>query len=42
MGDYLDGFVDEEARDLGLTRDAVVGWQPPATTVRRGRRRIEV
>ncbi|MEF8726703.1 MAG: BREX-2 system adenine-specific DNA-methyltransferase PglX [Accumulibacter sp.] len=41
MGDYLDGFVDEEARDLGLTRDAVVGWQPPATTVRRGRRRIE-
>lgn len=38
MGDYLDGFVDEEARDLGLTREAVVGWRPPATTVRRGRR----
>jgi len=38
MGDYLDGFVDEEARGLGLTREAVVGWQPPATTVRRGRR----
>ncbi len=38
MGDYLDGFVDEEARDLGLTREAVVGWQPPATTLRRGRR----
>lgn len=39
MGDYLDGFVDEEARGLGLTREAVVAWQPPATTVRRGRRR---
>lgn len=41
MGDYLDGFVDEEARGLGLTREAIVGWQPPATTVRRGRRRAE-
>ncbi|EXI73736.1 MAG TPA: BREX-2 system adenine-specific DNA-methyltransferase PglX [Candidatus Accumulibacter phosphatis] len=41
MGDYLDGFVDEEARGLAVTRDAVVGWQPPATPVRRGRRRIE-
>lgn len=38
MGDYLDGFVDEEARGLGLTREAIVGWQPPATTTRRGRR----
>ena len=39
MGDYLDGFVDEETRGLGITREAVVGWQPPATTVRRGRQR---
>ncbi len=39
MGDYLDGFVDEEARNLGLTREAVIGWQPTATTSRRGRRR---
>ena len=39
MGDYLDGFVDEEARGLGLTREAIVGWQPPASAVRRGRRR---
>lgn len=38
MGDYLDGLVDEEARVLGLTREAVVGWQPPAAA-RRGRRR---
>jgi hypothetical protein len=39
MGDYLDGFVDEECRGLGLTREAVVAWQPPVTTARRGRRR---
>jgi hypothetical protein len=39
MGDYLDGFVDEEARSLGLTREAVTSWQPPASTARRGRRR---
>lgn len=39
MGDYLDGFVDEESRNLGLTREAVIGWQPPVTTARRGRRR---
>lgn len=39
MGDYLDGFVDEECRGLGLTREAVLAWQPPATTVRHGRRR---
>ena len=38
MGDYLDGFVDEEARGLGITREAVVGWQPPVTAARRGRR----
>ena len=42
MGDYLDGFVDEEARGLGLTREAVTSWQPPASTVRRGRRRAAV
>ena len=38
MGDYLDGFVDEECRSLGVTRAAVIAWQPPATTARRGRR----
>lgn len=39
MGEYLVGFVDEECRGLGLTREAVVAWQPTATTARRGRRR---
>ena len=39
MGDYLDGFVDEECRGLGLTREAVLAWQPTVTTARRGRRR---
>jgi hypothetical protein len=39
MGDYLDGFVEEECRGLGLTREAVVAWQPTVTTARRGRRR---
>ncbi len=39
MGDYLDGFVDEECRGLSLTREAVVAWQPTVTAARRGQRR---
>src|SRR5262249_9642965 len=39
MGEYFEGFVDEEARALSLTRDAIRGWTPPsATSRRRGRR----
>ena len=36
MGDYLDSFVDEEAKALGLTRAALAAWQLPVTrTVRK-------
>ena len=39
MGDYFEGFIDEEARALSLTRDAVRAWTPPAGPGRRGARR---
>lgn len=35
MGDFYDGFVDEEARALGLTREAIRGWTPPTNASRR-------
>ena len=38
MGDYYAGFVDEEARRLGLTLDAIRSWRPEATPGRRRRR----
>jgi hypothetical protein len=39
MGDYFEGFVDEEARELGLTPDDIRAWAPPARTgTRRGRK----
>ena len=38
MGDYFAGFIDEEARALGLSADAIRDWAPPDTR-RRGRRR---
>ena len=31
MGDYFEGFIQEEARGLGLTLDAVRNWQPAET-----------
>lgn len=30
MGEFYDGFVDEEARALGLTRESIRAWTPPA------------
>ena len=36
MGDYFEAFVDDEARALSLTRDALQAWTPPE---RRGRRK---
>ena len=40
MGDYFEEFIDEEARALSLTRDAIRAWTPPALESRRGRRRL--
>jgi hypothetical protein len=34
MGDYFEGFVDEEARELRLTPEQIRGWQPPDKGVR--------
>ena len=39
MGDYFAGFIDEEARSLGLSDDAVRNWTPPETRRRGGRRK---
>ena len=40
MGDYFEGFIDEEARALSLTREAIRAWAPPAGRARgRGRSR---
>ena len=39
MGDYFEGFIDEEARALALTREAIRVWAPPAGRARRGDRR---
>ena len=36
MGDYFDGFIDDEARTLSLTREAIRAWAPPEG---RGKRR---
>jgi len=36
MGDYFEGFLQEESRNLGLTLDEIKAWQPPQRT--RGRR----
>jgi hypothetical protein len=38
MGDYLDSFVDEEAKSIGLTRAALSAWQPPAARASRRKR----
>jgi hypothetical protein len=38
MGDYFEGFLQEESRNLGLTADEIRAWQPPQRASR-GRRR---
>ena len=39
MGDYFEGFIDEEARALSLTHESIRGWAPPVGGGRRGGRR---
>lgn len=39
LGDYFATFVGEEARELGVTVEAVRGWRPPAKG--KGRRRTK-
>jgi hypothetical protein len=36
QGDYFVSFVQDEARALGTTVDALAAWQPPARSARRG------
>jgi hypothetical protein len=40
LGAYYAGFIDGEARALGLTPDQVRAWAPAAATRRRGEKRI--
>ena len=40
MGDYFEGFIDEEARALSLTRETIRAWTPPAVESGRGRRKL--
>lgn len=39
MGDYFEGFVNEEARQLNKTIPEIKAWTPPARTGGRGRRK---
>jgi hypothetical protein len=41
IGDDFEGFVQEEARNLGLTLDQIKAWQPPQRAGVRGRRRAK-
>ena len=35
MGDYFEGFIQEEARQMGKTLDQIKAWEPPKKTTRR-------
>jgi hypothetical protein len=41
MGDYFEGFLQEETRNLGLTLDEARSWQPPEKTRGRGPKRFK-
>jgi hypothetical protein len=37
MGDYFEGFIQEEARQMGKTLDQIKGWEPPKKAARQKR-----
>ncbi|HUY32639.1 MAG TPA: BREX-2 system adenine-specific DNA-methyltransferase PglX [Pirellulales bacterium] len=37
MGDYFDGFISEEARQMGKTVPEITAWEPPKKAGRRGK-----
>src|SRR5271157_5735568 len=41
MGDYFDGFIQEEARQLGKTVAEIKAWEPPERTRGRAHRRAK-
>ena len=38
MGDYFEGFIQEEARQMGKTLDQITAWEPSKKTERRRRK----
>jgi hypothetical protein len=38
MGDYYEGFVADQARDLGCTLEELRAWQPAVVAKKRGGR----
>jgi len=39
MGDYIEGFVQEESRNVGLTLEEIKTWKPPERSRGRGRKK---
>ncbi len=37
VGEYIEGFIQEESRNLGLTLDVIKTWRAPQHTGGRGR-----
>jgi hypothetical protein len=39
MGDYFEGFIQEEARQMGKTLEEIKSWKPPQRTGTRRRKK---
>lgn len=35
MGDYFEGFIQEEARQIGKTLDEIKNWKPPKKSAKK-------